>query len=304
MIKPVDHGEFIARLGVARRTIDLQDQLREQIADQEALLKRHNLLNKVVSRLEKNVKDKTSATDDVLNLSDFSAATAELNEISKPEVIAQSTLDKFGLHFNIVDTIEAEKFVQKWEFTSWSPLVMHENELWLDFKMETNRGTASEIYYAMLGHPAADDDELTDGLSQLLNSIIHNCATAFAAHDIATMTPFLPVTVTSNKLPAGKIPALRGRRFLFTGLGLAFHLTIIEHRAHLMRKHILRLHPQDILMESVHQPNDDEVLLLSEGKVLDEKYIRKLRDFLRHLEKEFKVVVIEPSFLTKMFHRI
>jgi hypothetical protein len=73
----------------------------------------------------------------------------------------------------------------------------------------------------------------------------------------------------------------------------------------LQKKTVRRLRPLDILVEDIYQPQEDDVvLLLSEGTVLYDRYIKKLFDFLRTQAKDFEVSIIQPSPLTKIFNNI
>jgi hypothetical protein len=196
----------------------------------------------------------------------------------------------------------SNKIVSK-VFAGWSSVILQEEGVWLDFMIETDRATASEIYHTMLGKNANSDTELMDVLAELLNMTIERLRTAFNQEQIETISPYLPRVKYHRQI--SELPPVKDgyQRYDFAGSGLMLNLAVIEKPARIAKKTVNRLCPLDVLVDAVYQPQEDDmVLLLSEGIVLDMRYIQKLFDFLRSQKKDFQVSIIEPSPLTRLFN--
>jgi hypothetical protein len=162
----------------------------------------------------------------------------------------------------------------------------------------------------MVGSRAATDNDLFDALGELLNKTIENLRAAFTEEHIESIAPFLPKVTSCRNL--SELPEVfdhevfdHFKRYVFRDKVHSIQFDVIEHPAAVARKTVRRLRPLDILVEDIYQPQEDDiVLLLSEGTVLDERYIKKLVDFLRTQPKDFQVSIIQPSPVTKLYNSI
>jgi hypothetical protein len=190
-------------------------------------------------------------------------------------------------------------------FSALVPLILFQNGVWLDIRIETDRITASELFHVMVGSRAATDQDLFDVLGELLNKTIENLRMAFTEEHIESIAPFLPKVTSCRNL--SELPEVfdHFKRYVFRDKVHSIQFDVIEYPAPVAKKTVRRLRPLDILVEGIYQPQDDDVvLLLSEGTVLDERYIKKLVDFLRTQSKDFQISIIQPSPLTKTYNSI
>jgi CheY-like chemotaxis protein len=303
IIKPIDRGELLARLRVAERTLGLQHQLLKDIEELQSVLRRNNLLGEIVrnmrgSKLEDDLP--VGEQDCTAETSGFSDRVAALGTMAQIGGILVDTLQNMGVCLSCADT--SKKRVSS-VFAGWSAVILQREGVWLDFKIETDRATASELYHTLTGKSANSDAELMDVLGELLSMTVENLRTAFSQEEIETAAPYLPRVKYRRQF--SELPPTQGRcqRYDFSGSGLAINLSVIEQPARVAKKTVNRLRPLDVLVDAVYQRQaDDMVLLLSEGIVLDMRYIQKLFDFLRSQKKDFQVSIIEPSPLTKIFN--
>ena len=305
LVKPVDRGEFLARLRVAKRTLAKQCQLHQKIEEQRSLLRQHNLhgdnfgkngSSKVVSNKTKSDKDADCSSP----VKDFSPLVKAFRPIVELESNFINMLAETGLSMTSDNNIEDS---HKAIFSALVPLILIQNGVWFDIRIETDRKTASELFHLIVGSRAATDNDLFDVLGELLNKTIENLRVAFTEEHIESIAPFLPKVTYCKNLSEQPQVFDHFKRYIFSDSAHVIQLDVIEHPAPVAKKTVRRLRPLDILVEDVYQPQEDDVvLLLSEGTVLDDRYIKKLVDFLRTQAKDFQVSIIQPSPLTKIFN--
>jgi DNA-binding response OmpR family regulator len=308
LVKPVDRGEFLARLRVAKRTLAKQGQLHQKIEEQRSLLRQYNSQGDnsgkngsatVVSNKSKSDKD----TDRSSPAKTFSPLVETFRPIVELESNFINMLAETGLSMTSDNNNTEDS--QKAIFSALMPLILIQNGVWLDIRIETDRKTASELFHVMVGSRAATDNDLFDVLGDLLNKTIENLRVTFTEEDIVSIAPFLPKVTYCKNLSEQVQVFDHFRRYVFSDSAHSIQLDVIEHPAPVAKKTVRRLRPLDILVEDIYQPQEDDVvLLLSEGTVLYDRYIKKLFDFLRTQAKDFEVSIIQPSSLTKIFNNI
>ncbi|MFT3867359.1 MAG: response regulator transcription factor [Nibricoccus sp.] len=165
--KPFNVAEMQARLRVARRMVEYQQELVKQIEANEALIQRNSLLGELISkrqgaaeRPEPALEEKPSVTHKKTELkpTDFSdhevrymlsIALLELR-LALQGVTPRSRPPEF--HFG--------------EFCAWSGLMMPEQDSWLDLVLVGDSASAQALFERSLGRRPLTDVEITGFMAE------------------------------------------------------------------------------------------------------------------------------------------
>ena len=142
-------------------------------------------------------------------------------------------------------------------------------------------------------HASIEAKEYTVALKLISRIRVHTTSNA------KLQNPETPKAITAESLPTVPPPGDRYSQYGFSSSGIVIQFTIIEYRAPVLNKAVHELRALDVLVERVYSPKNQESVLLNKGVALNDRYIRKLRDFISFQENGFAVRVIEPSYLTR-----
>lgn len=305
--KPVDKGELLARLRVAGRTLDLQKQFVQVIERQQSLLQRHNLLRQQVWKPGRSTQNGKVTSDDS-DVADLSrpcshSAAPELRPLAEMDQFLVNILNEIGFPMTASMASSISLADQDFDFTSWCALIIKSKGIWFDFKMETSRITAGEVFHSLSGATAKSDTDLVDTMSELANMYVDNLKIVLQQQNLDTLKPYVAKAMYTREVPARFPLGIGHEQHILSGAGRTIRFTAIQYPAQAVKKAMNKGCALDVLAEPIYQSAGEDLLLLSEGTALDYQYIQKLHDFLGDKRQQCQISVLEPSPLTLIFNR-
>ena len=187
------------------------------------------------------------------------------------------------------------------DFTVYSALVLEDQKLWLDVKMEMPRHVATAIYRALMSEAPHSDVELCDALEEVCNRCHGIWQQVWESSDLQPITAGWPTARPTHEIPHCSSATQLGHcSFTLPG---PIRVTIIEQLASVLDKPLSAVSPGDVLADPLSTVGQ-KLPLLKRGSVLNAKYISRIRDLLAcPPEEEFKLRVIEPSPLALLLRR-
>src|SRR5262245_18048176 len=142
LVKPFDPMSLLARLRVAQRTIDYQQELQQHIVDMQALLKRYNLLAELFS------KQGRSDTEQ-LQLGRPIPSPVKLGAERVNQMLVHGLAD-IGLGKAEAHSLEKNQETSQGVFSAWVPMILMPEGLWVDFLLEADDRSAVAQFEALL----------------------------------------------------------------------------------------------------------------------------------------------------------
>ncbi len=295
--KPFNPGELLARLRVARRLIDHQLDLQAHIAQLELLAQRYNLLGEIV------------AVHGAKSRAAVAAATTEPASAPVPgpttdriDAIMQRTFADVGLGKAAIANLEPTPTHRAAAFTAWTGLVFTKEQIWLDLLLEVDQPTAAQMFQRMLKRPAASVRETLDFLAETHTIISAAFKADFQANGVEILTPILSRALRTGEAHHRVLPVPPERETRTYALpGFAVRLTIVRHPGCVDLKTAGELGDSDILAEPFPPPEVSDLPLLSQGVVLNDRFIEKLSVLAESELKTLLVPVFRMTPLAKYF---
>jgi hypothetical protein len=188
------------------------------------------------------------------------------------------------------------------EFTVYSALVLEEQHLWLDLKMEMTRRVAMALYRAMLSEAPSSDAELCDALAEVCNMCQGAWKSVLEHANLVPITPGWPTARATSEFPQHLATPKQLGSSSFTLPG-PIRVTFLEQVATVVDKPLNAITPGDVLADPINTEGQ-KLALLKRGTVLNTRYIARIRDLMDPmLEEDVKLHVIEPSPLALYMRR-
>jgi CheY-like chemotaxis protein len=309
LVKPFDPMALLARIRVAQRIIAYQQELQQNIATMESLLRRNNLLGELVGKQGRGTEAPAPAVASPSPASARPASSSPGKALPASPLLAPEAMNRMlvrslaevGLGTAQVTTVAQAPATQERTFTAWAPLVMIREFLWVDLLFEANDTSAVAMFESLLGRIPVSEREQVDFLAETFNLICTAIKTALTEQGAAVLAPVISRSIRTASLNIRPPSTANISRHQITTPQLAAHLTVLRQAAPVLAKSLGQLHEMDILAENLPSPSTTEVFLLNQGVVLNERYIEKLTSLAKAESKSLRVPVFEPSRLTEFF---
>ncbi len=304
LVKPFNPMELLARLRVAQRTLNYQQELQKSIDEMQMLLQRYNLLGEMFGKQQRAVGE---PSDDRGQDAPVAREVAALLSASRLNPALGRALGEIGLANVEVTTLLERSAPRDDSFTAWSALVMVNEAMWLDLLVEADQPSATAIFETLLGRIPVSEREQLDFLAETFNILCSGVRKALQEYGVKVLTPVISRSQHSSSLRF-KLPKAAGRtnhRVVLQGATL--DMTILHRHAPICQKSLGQLNELDLVADNLPSPSTPGVFLLNQGVVLNSRYIEKLAtlgqaaESAEAAETELRVPVIEPSPLAEFF---
>ena len=300
MTKPIDYIELEARLMAAERTINQGRELRKYTRDLENLARRHNLLGELSSKQIMTNGEVAEAPPDAPSDSEtesLSPKAAQLNAVLIFEKIVQATLNGLGLPTSkmpTADCLEPPKPGQP-VFITWVPVIIPEKDLWLDIVLEMKALTAHTLAANILGDDKPSLQHILDVLAEITNMIQGLVKAHLEREKLFSYAPFIPHARQINDLNALRNGQGRHKKITIAFDDIALDTYILECEAPLFQKPLNNLRPMDLVGDVVRSSYNEEMVLLNKWVVLNDQYIKRIKEWGHSKLIAETIPVIEPS---------
>lgn len=155
-------------------------------------------------------------------------------------------------------------------FHARSAIILRKTETWVDLEMHIGRKAAEAIYNGLVGEAPRCDADLLDALAEVLNMCQGALKLALEDEGLEPMTPVLPSAAMATT-PAG-----------LTSFCVcdAIYFTLPQRPARIAMRLIADLQPRDILADPIRDPDNDQIVFLSRGIALNDRYIERIADLV------------------------
>ena len=307
LVKPFDPMALMARLRVAQRIIDYQQELHQSIGTMEALLQRHNLLGEIFGKqirgadtssgaATKPVPDPRTGSKGIVTRTGFPVLAAD--QIS--EMISRS-IAEVGLGKAEVTILPDSRRAESGAFTAWAPLVLVDDGLWLDLSMEVDDASAVAMFESLLGRIPVSERELLDFLAETFNLFCTSIKASLQDKGCLVLAPVISRSIRSSALTVRPPSLAEVSHHHITLPEITATMTVIRQPAPVVSKSLGQLHELDMLAENLPSPSTTEVFLLNQGVMLNERYIEKLSSLAKAENTDLRVPVVKPSRFTEFF---
>lgn len=300
LVKPFDPMALMARLRVAQRIINYQQELQDNISSMETLLQRHNLLGEMFGR-QGRIGDTTGTAVLASNRGDTEKLTPRVIPDARLAEILTASFGAVGLGAASVEVVAGPTDVGTGTFTAWAPLAFVKHGVWMDLLFEADEASAVAMFESLLGRIPVSERELLDFLAETFNLICTSLKAILGESDVAALAPIISRSIRTALLttkPRHSASIVHHKVML---PGAQANLTVIRQASPVLRKSLGQLHPFDILAENLPSPSTTEVFLLNQGVTLSERYIDKLSSLAKAEHVDLRVPVIQPSRIAEFF---
>jgi phosphoserine phosphatase RsbU/P len=295
--KPFNPVELLARLRVAQRTVHYQRELHKHIDELETLAQRYHLLGEIIGQQS----EPSNATPAPAALS----TATEPENVGRDEVdaIMKRALTDLGLSLVNVTAHPLDRRYQPAAFTAWAGLILVKAQLWVDLLLEFDRTSATTFYEQALRRRPTSDRDILGFLAETHTIIGAAFKAALQNRGGEMLSPILSHALRTDHLerPPPPVPAERESR-TYTLSDFSISLTLVRQACPVHRKAATRLHTGEILAESYPSAELSSVPLLSQGVVLNDRFIEKLATWSDKEVQSQAVPVFQPSLLARYFH--
>lgn len=298
--KPFNPGELLARLRVARRTIEYQFELQHQIGQLEMLAQRYNLLGEIAAA--QNSRSRGNPTGGSV-IVESDSGEARLGP--SPERIDATMIRTFydlGLGRAVRAAIDHGATFRPMAFTAWAGLVYVKEQVWIDLLMEVDAAGAAAMFQKLLKRTAGSHRETLDFLAETQTII----SAAFRNESLVrggdVITPIFSRALRTGEAHHRVMPVPPEREtHTYAMQGYAIRLTVVRRTDCIDLKTAGQLSESDILAEPFPPPEVSDLPLLSQGVMLSERFIEKLSSMAESELKTLLVPVFQASPLAGYF---
>ena len=298
-------NDLNVRMRLAVRTIDLQRALQTHIKELETVLRRHDLLREVVSKMS----PKETEPQPVLAEAAVAAVPSE-QPLNFSEKI--SKIGAFGnLHTTIANVFsqlgcgratatipKGLSLAQDLVHLVWTPMYLSDHEAWIDIKVEMNDHSAQKLYTEMLGQEPQSPEDLFDALGEMLNIVQGALKSTFAKENVPSRTITLPVVLSAYGVGLPKTVSGNFEKCEVTIGDIKALFTIIVNDAPQTEKPSEEVLEYDILYKPFFSPRNPNIPVLPEGTIVTGFYVKKLQAFANP-KNPTMAQVIEPSRIAR-----
>ncbi len=275
--KPFNVAEMQARLRVARRMVEYQQELVKQLDANEALIQRNSLLGELISKRQ-GVDDAIQPAPATKPAITHKKTEQKPTDFSDHEVryMLSIALLEMRLALQGVTPRSRPPEFRYAEFSAWSGLLMPEHDAWLDLVIVGETPAAQELFERSLGRKSQTDVEISSFMAEMARMIAIGFTRMMRARAGEVAQPLMSRSfrlITSGQMVP--VPAT-SRSYDLVIENLSFRLlTAIE----ACPKRILApsaVHALDILAAPFPPFEVSSVPMFNEGVVLTPRFIEKM----------------------------
>jgi sigma-B regulation protein RsbU (phosphoserine phosphatase) len=287
--KPFNPGELMARMRVARRTIDYQLDLQKHIGKLESLAQRYNLLGEIVA-LHGGRGRADAAAQIAAEEASSKLTPPGVIPVEKVNAIMVRTIAELGLGKAAPAQIEQDEAYHPLAFTAWGGLILLKDQIWIDLLLELDAAAAGMIFHKMLKRVPSSDRETLDFLAETHTIVCAAFRAELQAKGAEVLSPLLSRALRTGDAHHRVLPVPKERETFTYGMsGGALRLTIVRGHDCVESKTAGQLHDGDILAEPFPPPEVSDIPLLSQGMILNDRFIEKLSVMA---ESELKTLLV------------
>lgn len=268
--KPFDNAELLARLRVAARTLQYQEDLHQQIGQLETMVRRYNLLGEIAAQ---QGETRGAGPAGPAGLPGDEPTNNQLS-VGEADAIMQRVFaeHRFG-NAEVMETNPGEAYLSA-EYTAWAGLILESEHVWLDLLLEVDTAAMAVIFEKSLGRRPISDKERQEFLAETHTIISSAFKMALQGKGFVNFAPILTQVLPTHmrKLP---VPVKRETHRYNLG-DVSIGLTLVWRECRLQKLSPNWLRVSDIMAESYPPPEINTMPLLSKGTVLTERFIEKL----------------------------
>ena len=314
--KPFHINELQARLRVAKRTIEYQQELLHQIADNEALHQRNSLLGELIS------KQKTVLPAPVSPVAALPVAAAP-GPLSPPDVVPVPKSLKTEIQFTTHEiryllsatlmelrlvlervTLRADVVEPKLaNYGAWSAIMLHTQGYWMDLLLLAKGDATGKLFAQSLGRASTSMGENEVFFAELARVVGLGFMRTLNARQACAGEPLLSRTLNFNGRSG--LPALPLETKLYDLVieGQDVQLLVMVSDDAAIRVSPSSLRESDILAEPYPPASRTEVPIFKEGVAMTPRFIDKLVDQMEVEPPDWTLPIYRPSPLAKFFQR-
>ena len=302
-------NDLNVRMRIAERTIDMHRALQKHIKDLEIVLRRHDLLREVVSKLsptnaqaaeaaptpdlpkhlvEHKPKRKLNFSEKISNISAFENLHTTIGHV----------FSQLGCGIAVSEIPNTLNLAQDLVHLVWTPMYLSEHETWIDIKVEMNDYSARKLYEGMLDVPPQNEEDIIDALGEMLNIVQGALKGTFAKENVPSMTLTQPVVVSAHGTRLPKTISGNFEKCEVTIGDIKALFTIIVTDSPVTNKGIEDVQEFDILATPFYPPRNPNLPVYSEKTVVTKFHHRKMLSFSSQ-EAPVSANVIEPSRMAR-----
>jgi hypothetical protein len=271
--KPVGPPELRVRLKTAERVFDLETRLERRIGELHRKLERLGGAADSAADPAEPIESAPSPGQDPLG--------------SAPQVLRE-VLEDLGVDQSVMSAAAGDEVA----FRARSAIILRRIETWMGLEMYVGRMAAQALYRGLVGEAPRSDADLLDALAEVLNMCQGALKLALESEGFEPLTPILPSAslATAPPPPAPGTVAFRvcdAIRFWFPQSPMRIVMTPIAD-----------LKPHDILADPIRDPDNDQIVFLSRGIALNDRYIERIGDLVSSGRVKIgSIPVIAPALL-------
>ena len=225
---------------------------------------------------------------------DFQEQIAGLQPVFELESLVGGALTEMGLGDVVGESVETHPKTRP-DFCVLHFVILPQRSAWIDFVLETDRASALAIYALFSGLSEAEDTDLEDMLRETMNLIHGALKVAFKKEDGSLIIPVVPQSVDADQVLRGRGGLSHERRYLFRAPGLTLRLTMVARIAPITRRQLRDLRLANVLVEALCPDENQEVVLIKSGTMLNERTLEKVLDIAEFDTEGKTLPVIDPS---------
>lgn len=297
--KPFNPGELMARMRVARRTIDYQLDMQKHIAKLESLAQRYNLLGEIAALHGARARTTAETAPAPETVAQQLPGTISSEKV---DAIMVRTIGELGLGKASPAQIDHGDTHHAAAFTAWGGVILIKDQVWVDFLLELDAAAASTIFQKILKRVPGSDRETLDFLAETHGIICAAFRAELGAKGGEVLSPLLSKALRTGEAHHRVLPVPKDRETRTYAMpGCAVRLTIVRNTGCVELKTAGQLHDADILAEPFPPPEVSDIPLLSTGMVLNDRFIEKLSTMAGSELKTLLVPVLQLSPVASYF---
>ena len=295
IVKPCDLTELQARLRVALRALKYEEQLRNTIAEYDALIRRHTMLGEMAGQ---QVAAHSAPAPVVVAVPvPAAAAPAALPDLG---ALLCEALREIGLGHAELDTNPEPAGPA--DFSVVLPAYVKRDAQWVDLRLDITRGGAHALCRAVLRRSANSEHELLGVLAEAVHLLLGARSLAPAKQSLGLVPVLPPVAARSDALP--KPPAAPAQRFSLKLPELTVHAAKFATPAVVKNKSLPQLQVGDLVVDAARTAGQSGEVLLSAGEVITPHRLGTLAELPAAQAQAITVAVVEAPEASRAFLRL
>lgn len=315
--KPFHINELQARLRVAKRTIEYQQELLHQIADNEALHQRNSLLGELISKQQPASVPAAAPVVPPASLVPAPAVVVVPDAAPAPKppktdvlfttheirYLLSATLMELRLVLERV-TLRADVIEPKLvNYGAWSAIMLHTKGYWMDLLLLAKGEASGKLFAQSLGRVSTSMGENEVFLAELARVVGLGFTRTLNTRQASAVQPLLSRTLNfSGRTGLPRLP-LDTKVYDLVIEGQEVQLLVMLSDDAAIRVSPSSLREGDILAESYPPPSRTEVPIFKEGVAMTPRFIEKLVDQMEVEPADWTLAIYRPSPLAKFFQR-